>query len=68
MIDNDKDLIDIESILDTMKRKFKSNSNRANLSNHAQNKAKRVCETFDATLERPVIKNLLETIGKRVSQ
>ncbi|CAG8743329.1 14659_t:CDS:2, partial [Funneliformis caledonium] len=43
---------DRESILDNMKRKFKSISDQQNILSHARNKASSICSTFEKTAKR----------------
>ncbi|CAG8596898.1 11954_t:CDS:2, partial [Racocetra fulgida] len=59
------DFDDPESILDAIKKKLKSISNRKNLLSHAQSKAASLYSSFDKTVKRTKIKNLIERIEKK---
>ncbi|CAG8540192.1 7704_t:CDS:10, partial [Scutellospora calospora] len=55
----------IGSIIDYMKNKFKSIGNQKNNSRYARNKALSIYSTFDKTLKRREVQDLLETIEKK---
>jgi len=58
---------DVGSILDDIKRKLKSISNRQNLLSPARNKSLSIYSAFDKTIKRQEVKDLLERIEKKAS-